>query len=754
MAEEKKAEKAVEMQVVKIVGQKYMAEQLAAGPEYIQSYIEGFRLKQHFGIVVNHGSVLWKPNSLLIYCHVSHIPKYVNVKEEIIEADVYTLSQIKNLMGGNNFSEEYIFDRLCNGMLDKGDASVDEVDVPDEINVRSFYINFKSRGYGMRKWIASHYEQPNVLLTCDLAHDDLVGKELMSWVLENIPMTNVFEDVKTPRLTVMLGCDPEFEYVDKNGCVSTSFPPGLITGSDRLRSSVGIDGSGNQVELRPGPAESPKQLIHNVRELFQLVKGHYLSSIGDRYPLGCHIHFGLGGPVNPSTQLAALLTDFLGKACYCLNSQRRTDSGYGNLSNDVVRRQPHGFEYRSLPASVMQSPGLFRIILKISKNLVEHYFNGDVIEYKRKKVQYGCPCEEDYIKWGGITKREFSRFVTAISDLQDTYIKGRLRQNVIAFWVRDVPKNFKKDEVVDPKKKTATASGLTARTILDAAVLMNGPLPLSDEAEEDDWNDDEDDRDHDNDCESLRHSIPVPPSPPSTGPRPGARPRQGRSERPRTNIGFQVGCIRFELHDSWTPSRSTRFIGMFQERTLEVDEIIDEITAGRDVELDEVRRRMNDHVFTVYGLSAERGYCVAGFDFGTVSRVPHPNMAADTLQSVGLPYDCRCDMGSNYEDIFTAAINHLIDNIRVMTIWCIDNILNDQAQRTQDQPGTTVRQTPEDMVSTVLNAGEPLATSPGAILVNASPWVDVSPWARPRPANVTPPPGTGAPPVDPQDPEF
>ena len=216
-------------------------------------------------------------------------------------------------------------------------------------------------------------------------------------------------------IDVTVGCDPEFCLADQYG--------DIVCASDYIddeyaEDDIGVDGSGDQLELRPEPG-TPSQVINNLRELMQRVKdaGFGMRLTAD-FSLGGHIHFGLGGEVHPSRELLDALDDFIGKPTRHMCARY----GYGALSS--YESKNWGFEYRTPSAAIFLFPSIARIILKLAKNIVMKAIRNQVIRYNNP------PILEDYVKLG-LTKNEAQKLL----DFYKT--KNYLGYNVIGYWLNN-----------------------------------------------------------------------------------------------------------------------------------------------------------------------------------------------------------------------------------------------------------------------------------------------------------------------------
>jgi hypothetical protein len=299
-----------------------------------------------------------------------------------------------------------------------------------------------------------YYPEMNMLLVCDLTHsehtldvfgsmiDELKSRGLLVKITDREPVND-----KKKRIVVTVGCDPEFEYLDKKGYVWGNIPSSFIMfDHSRNIEEIGIDGSGCVAEIRPEPAVTPSKLVKNIQDLFEKVKNHKLGVLGDRYAIGCHIHFGVGADYYPDGKLLGLLDEFIGKPCAIMNGDARGD--YACLGS--ARPQPHGFEYRPLPAAVIANPEFFKIVVKVCKMIVQKYVNEKVVEYDVERMNQGIfseisgtdivyrrniqmPTRESYKRVCGLKDDEITYFHKYL-DWYDVEPLEKLT-NVIACWV-------------------------------------------------------------------------------------------------------------------------------------------------------------------------------------------------------------------------------------------------------------------------------------------------------------------------------
>ncbi len=218
---------------------------------------------------------------------------------------------------------------------------------------------------------------------------------------------------------ITMGADPEFLLGEGDNIIEASqiFPD--------HGEAVGCDGAGDQLELRPPPG-TPYKVIRNLKWLLKIVseKG-YDVRIGNVYPLGGHIHVGLGFRVRPSKELLAVYDDFLGRPTRFLCKR----DGYGLLSD--WESKPWGFEYRTPSAVIFADPKIAYISLKIIQNITKLAIQRKEISYERP-----LPTVEDYCRVGGLQKSEAEYFLNFIKN--DRFKVVVNWYSILGFW-RIVP---------------------------------------------------------------------------------------------------------------------------------------------------------------------------------------------------------------------------------------------------------------------------------------------------------------------------
>ena len=206
--------------------------------------------------------------------------------------------------------------------------------------------------------------------------------------------------VTTSRVEVTVGCDPELELTKDNRVVRADTNLNI---RDYTSTQIGCDGAASQLEFRPRPG-TPQQVVKNIRHLVKEFSETYeqfdLTDEGGHFPLGGHIHIGVGHRMDAPRDYVMMLDDFIGRPTINLSGSAR--GSYKALG--MIRSQPHGLEYRSCPASIFQEPYISFIVFKLAKNLSEKYFNKEDIIYSDE------PTIQDYQTMGGLSEREAKYF--------------------------------------------------------------------------------------------------------------------------------------------------------------------------------------------------------------------------------------------------------------------------------------------------------------------------------------------------------
>ena len=176
-----------------------------------------------------------------------------------------------------------------------------------------------------------------------------------------------------------IGGDPEFELLNAATVHENIFPNivsarkmGIVSTSPDA--TIGADGSGSQVELRPeavtfGINDDPEEVANmfiektsNVLSRYASIYNHNISAYGQFYSLGHHIHLGSAYKLLPDQSFLYLLDRLIGQPLGKLNTNPRISSRYNKLS--AYETKSYGFEYRT-PTGVWSHPILTKFVVKI-----------------------------------------------------------------------------------------------------------------------------------------------------------------------------------------------------------------------------------------------------------------------------------------------------------------------------------------------------------------------------------------------------
>jgi len=284
--------------------------------------------------------------------------------------------------------------------------------------------------------IGIYYPEINFLFASDWSHDRN-SAQFLELILPEIK--TIFKElVREPReiknVKITLGGDPEFELFNDRGVISAERI--ISTISHEYESighecgSIGIDGSGAQLELRPNPG-SPEEVVDNIKNLLTIahktLKNYNISVKGDHFSLGGHIHVGakVDDQIIKNPNIIKYIDDFLGIFC-CLNGSARGDYA----KRMAYEYKPHGFEYRTIPSAYLYDPKLTYIIYKLVHNLVKNYIYNSTLEYNDP------PSEKDYISLGELNKEELDYMYSMIET-----IKTSRDELFISRWIEPIYTN-------------------------------------------------------------------------------------------------------------------------------------------------------------------------------------------------------------------------------------------------------------------------------------------------------------------------
>lgn len=269
------------------------------------------------------------------------------------------------------------------------------------------------------------------LILTDWSHDEItVSRAQEAWPLlrqemrlRRLAASPVLPKVEPAPVTV--GCDPEFEMSIRGRVKRASSMFNGDSGGE-----LGVDGSGEQVEMRPPYSEDPSVVVQRLRDIMaefnRVFPDAALSTAGHVYPLGGHIHLGVEELVRdrrtPPSSLIGIMDDFLGKATLPLSGKAR--GGYAHLGR--YENKPWGFEYRTPPAAIFVDPEIARISLAICQGIVVTYLKGNSIRYQDP------PMADDYTRICDLTCEDTEKFVNFLENYSS---KGLEQGQVLAYWL-------------------------------------------------------------------------------------------------------------------------------------------------------------------------------------------------------------------------------------------------------------------------------------------------------------------------------
>lgn len=189
------------------------------------------------------------------------------------------------------------------------------------------------------------------------------------------------------RSKLLIGSDPEFVVVNKNGII----PASEFFGGRNKIDAIGTDGHDVLGELRPAPGRNPDECVANLRELIgqlrTIVKANGVAAgcyqedgSGIAESIGGHIHFCGECPKRWEPGVRESIITFIGIPTMLMEGingyvRRASHPSYGNLDNfrgaDNHEDFAHdGFEYRS-PGSWISDPAMTRWIFNMAHMLQE-----------------------------------------------------------------------------------------------------------------------------------------------------------------------------------------------------------------------------------------------------------------------------------------------------------------------------------------------------------------------------------------------
>ena len=249
------------------------------------------------------------------------------------------------------------------------------------------------------------------------------------------------------KAKIYVGADPEFELTRRGAweddpvteferCFSVEYFERMQESYDGSGNrTIGVDGAGEAVELRPHYAIDGRWLVYNTKRLFKRFakrfKKYGLSVQGNNTPLGAHIHFGIalhGKTCLPYTPSGALLHMFdyaIGKYLMERSGKARDEYEYKALSS--ARSNDHGFEYRTPSAITFAKPAYVELTCRLLKAVLEFYLkNPYKLQYKDEEELEKAV---DRIKERVLTAKDHR----TLRDLD--HYHPSLRDNVVKYWL-------------------------------------------------------------------------------------------------------------------------------------------------------------------------------------------------------------------------------------------------------------------------------------------------------------------------------
>ena len=279
--------------------------------------------------------------------------------------------------------------------------------------------------------VGIYCKKNNILCMSDIAHSPGDGPHIQKIFQELVDqkLLKVTGKVRGRNKKVTLGADPEFETKVKGRDVSAF---DLLSVSSRNKTYISHDGHTQpQREMRPDPANTPQELVENIRDLIKISSffGEDLYVTGNKMALGGHIHVG-NATASPDIITAM---DYFFTPFAAFNSELRKASKYGKVGD--VRSKEHGFEYRTPPSAWLATPILATMVLELTKTIVEKLINCKevVITDKFTPESY----QED-LKGLGFTNEWCDKFTNELNTL-----KANMEIPLAKTWDCEVPQRYR-----------------------------------------------------------------------------------------------------------------------------------------------------------------------------------------------------------------------------------------------------------------------------------------------------------------------
>src|SRR3972149_329303 len=225
----------------------------------------------------------------------------------------------------------------------------------------------------------------NVLIASDWTHS-ISNLPAIKAIVDNLIEHEILSPARRKpmkKLSIKLGCDPELEQLASPNGYTVVSP----TVNHSTSTEIGVDGAGSQIELRPGAYTTPENIVTKIKTLIEQLPP--VGIVGDRFPLGGHIHVG---GIKYSREAIKLLDDFIGKLSAKTSGDAR--GSYKHLG--AYKTKPYGFEYRSPSSTWLHNPEIARITFKLTKQLMVLGHSAEGIEYELDSL--GVPSLASYEK--------------------------------------------------------------------------------------------------------------------------------------------------------------------------------------------------------------------------------------------------------------------------------------------------------------------------------------------------------------------
>ena len=275
---------------------------------------------------------------------------------------------------------------------DTGELNVlfdDAVSPEQNLDAITFYYDYNSKRVVFAIWLL---ESKRLIMRNNPGNEDIIKSRILKlcssfndYFYSEKHFKEVEKETKLINKDLLdgsvfsIGGDPEFELLNAATVYENIFPNivsakkmGIVSTSPNA--TIGADGSGSQVELRPeavtfGINDDPEEVANmfvektsNVLSRYASIYNHNISAYGQFYSLGHHIHLGSAYKLLPEQSLLRLLDELVGRPLEKLNTNPRISSKYNKLG--AYETKSYGFEYRT-PTGVWSHPILTKFVVKI-----------------------------------------------------------------------------------------------------------------------------------------------------------------------------------------------------------------------------------------------------------------------------------------------------------------------------------------------------------------------------------------------------